>query len=343
MTLAVLHAYVPNQGDGWHYFHDALNRFFELALARREHAEELPLPQRQLLDLLAVDVPPLVQEVIGSALETARLLGQRAAEMHLALASRPDDPAFAPETFSSHYQRSLYQSLRSQVRQTFATVRKNLDSLPEEVRGQAERLLGEESALLERGRAVYEHKIAALRGRCHGDFNLREVLYTGRDFVVIDFEGVPTRPLSDRRRKQTPLRDAAVMLRSFHYVVQAALDAGHIRREDRPALVAWARLWQLWVSVAFLRGYVETAATGKILPATLQEQEILLDFYQLKRGLHELRYEMTRGRARAGIPIQGLLQVLEAPAPASPQAEPQAQRQEKEPVTASPQPGGQNS
>jgi maltose alpha-D-glucosyltransferase/alpha-amylase len=343
MTLAVLHAYVPHQADGWHFFQDALGRFFEQTLTRREHAEELPLPQQQLLDLLAVEVPRLAQDAIGTALETARLLGQRAAEMHLALASRPEEPAFAPEPFTSHYQRSLYQSLRSQIRQTFVLLRDDLSALPADLHGAAERLLGQEEALLDRARAIYEHKIRAQRIRSHGDFTLREVLYTGRDFAFIDFEGVPTRPLSDRRRKHTPLRDVAVMLRSFHYAVQAALENGNVRREDRPALLPWARLWQLWVSVAFLRGYWGTAATGNILPATLPEQEVLLDYYQIKRALQEVRYELARGRGRLGIPLQGLLQVLEAPAAFPPAAAPPAQVQGEKVVASSPAQGGEKS
>jgi maltose alpha-D-glucosyltransferase/alpha-amylase len=346
MTLAVLHAYVPHQSDGWHFFQDALGRFFEQVLTRHSEKDELGMTidewkKKRLLDLLAVEVPKLAQEAIGSALETARLLGQRAAEMHLALASRPEDPAFAPEPFTSHYQRSLYQSLRSQVRQTFVLLRDNLEGLAADVRTAAERLLGREEALLERARAVCEHKIATPRLRCHGDFTLREVLYTGRDFVVIDFEGVPTRPLSDRRRKYTPLRDVAVMLRSFHYAAQAALENGNVRREDRPALVPWARLWQLWTSVAFLRGYWGTTGAGNILPATLPEQEVLLDYYQIKRALHELRYETGRGRNRIGIPIQGLTQVLETPVPFSAPAQPVAQGPGTEVVTAAPGPGGE--
>ncbi len=343
MTLATLHAFVPNQGDGWRYFRDELGRFFEQALARREHREDLPLPQQPLLELLGGDFPRLAQEVIGTGLESARRLGQRTAELHLALASRPDDPAFAPEPFTSHFQRSLYQSLRSQTRQTFLLLRKHLDSLPEEVRGEGHRLEQREEAILERARAVYATKIIAPRIRNHGDCNLREVLYTGRDFVFIDFEGVPSRPLSDRRRKYTPLRDVAVMLRSFHYAALTTLATGNVRGEDRPALVPWASLWELWISVAFLKGYWGTAAVGSILPATLPEQEILLDFYQLKRGLQELRYELLRSRGRPGIPIRGLLQVLDTPPGAAPAAETVVQVVKQEALAASPRQGEEKS
>jgi maltose alpha-D-glucosyltransferase/alpha-amylase len=313
LTMAVLHEFVPNQGDAWRYCQDALGRYFEQVLARPERAEQLPLPHEPLLTLREGPIPRLAQEVIGTMLETARLLGQRTAELHMALASRPEDPAFAPEPFTTLYQRSLYQSLRSQTRRAFVLLRQQVDALPEEVRPEARRLEQQEEALLERVRAVYKHKIDAQRIRCHGDFNLREVLYTGRDVLIFDFEGQPLRPFSDRRRKYTPLRDVAGMLRSFHYAALHALNDGQLRREDRATLAPWGRVWQLWTSVAFLQGYGEAATGSTFLPPTRMEQGILLDFYWVKRSLNELRYELARGPDRVAIPILGLLQLLDTP------------------------------
>jgi maltose alpha-D-glucosyltransferase/alpha-amylase len=311
MTLAVLHEFVPHQGDGWRYCQDALGWFFEQALARQSRGADLSAGLRSPVDLIDEPPPPVVQETVGPALEAARQLGQHTGEMHLALASRPDDPAFAPEPFTALYQRSLYQSLRSQTRRAFVLLRKHLNELSEEVRASARELETQEDALIQSVRAVYQHKITAQRIRCHGDYNLREVLYTGRDFVVIDFEGMPSRPLSDRRRKYTPLRDVASMLRSFQYAALFALNNGGLRREDRPILAPWTRLWHVWVSVAFLKAYREVAARGTFLPANRDEHDLLLHFYLAKRALNELRYELGRSPERAAIPIQGLLQDLE--------------------------------
>src|SRR5947199_2289952 len=186
MNLAVLHEYVPHQSDGFCYCQDVLSRYFEQALTRHARGEKPPVAARspdratQQLELIDKEIPSLAQELIGPTLEVARLLGQRTAEMHLALASRPDDPDFAPEPFGTLYQRSLYQSLRSLARQAFVLLRKRQSELPEEVRGEARKLLDREDALLLRIRAVYEHKINAQRIRCHCDYKLREVLWTGR-------------------------------------------------------------------------------------------------------------------------------------------------------------------
>jgi maltose alpha-D-glucosyltransferase/alpha-amylase len=310
-TLAVLHRYVPHQSDGWDYCQDALGRYFEQALMRNARGEQpAPIPQ-SVAALLTEEIASLTQEAIGAALEMARQLGQRMAELHLILAAHPDDPTFAKEPFTSLYQRSLYQSVRSQIRQTFVILRKRMESLPESIRPEAQRLEGQEEALLQRGQTIHQHKIAAGRIRCHGDANLREVLYTGKDFVFIDFEGIPTRPLSDRRRKYTPLRDVACMMRSFHYVSEAALRHGVVRHEDQPVLAPWARLWAATMGQVFWRAYWETASKGDFLPEQPDSRDLLLDFYLLKRALMELRHELTRPGGRVDIPVQGLLHVLE--------------------------------
>jgi maltose alpha-D-glucosyltransferase/alpha-amylase len=313
LTLGVLYEYVEHQADGWQFCQDALGRYFEQALARPERRGDLPLPRRPLLELRTAEVPRLAQDMIGTPLETARLLGQRVAELHRALSSHPEDPAFASEPFTTLYQRSLYQSLRSQARQMFVLLRRQLGALPEEVRDEARRLHGQEEALLQRARAVYQHKIRAQRIRSHCDLTLHEVLYTGRDIVFIDFEGATYRPLSDRRRKYTPLRDLACMLRSFQGAALFALANGRVRREDFATLEPWAELWQLWMCAAFLRGYWDSNDIGPLLPESVQEQDILLHFYLSKRALNELRYQLMRDPGRAAVAVRSLLNVLDMP------------------------------
>jgi maltose alpha-D-glucosyltransferase/alpha-amylase len=311
MTLAVLHGFVPNQGDAWRLIRDSLGRYFERVLTGEVQVQELPLPRQPILDLVDAEFPPPVQELLGSYLEPARLLGQRTAELHLALTSAPDDPAFAPEPFTTMYQRSLYQSVRTQARQTFELLARCLKDLPDSVREDGQRLLGLEPELVKRARSILERKITALRIRCHANYHLGEVLYTGKDFVIIDFEGDSTRPWSDRRRKRAALRDVSTMLRSFHYAALSAMTKGNIRPEDATTLQPWARFWNLWVSVTFLKAYLEGAGQAAFLPKTRAELAALLDFYLLKRAVQELRYDLGNSPDRAHIPLQGLLQLLQ--------------------------------
>jgi maltose alpha-D-glucosyltransferase/alpha-amylase len=272
----------------------------------------LPVPQRPLLDLAGEDVPALAQEEIGSYLADAGLLGQRTGELHVALASDSADPAFAPEPFTTLYQRSLYQSVRTQTRQAFLLLRRHLKALPEPTRADAHQVLAREEELLLRLRSVFEQPIQAMRTRCHGDYHLGQVLFTGKDFVILDLEGDPHRSLSDRRRKRTPLRDVASMLRSFHYATVAAVKLGKIRPEDVPILQPWARLWHLWVSVAFFKAYLAVAATDSFLPKRPEELRILLDHSLIKRCVNELRFELANNTDRVRIPLRGLLHMLPA-------------------------------
>jgi maltose alpha-D-glucosyltransferase / alpha-amylase len=313
-TLAILQAFVPNQGDAWRYTLDALGRYFERALAApTPPLAELPFASRTLLDLAERDQSPQIYELVGAYIEQASLLGQRTAELHLALASALDDPQFAPEPFTALYQRSIYQSMRTQTSRVFQLLRRQLKELPEQDRADAEQLLLREAAIVASFRALLEGQISALRIRYHGDYHLGQVLYTGKDFVIIDFEGEPGRPLRDRRIKRSPLRDVAGMLRSFHYAVHTALRnqaAGSlIRPEDMPLASAWAHSWQLWVSAAFLRTYRATADEAPFLPRR-EELALLLDAFLLEKAIYELGYELNNRPDWVRIPLRGILDLV---------------------------------
>jgi maltose alpha-D-glucosyltransferase/alpha-amylase len=229
--------------------------------------------------------------------------------MHLALGSA-DDGNLAPEPFTPHYQRSLYQSARSLSRQAFELLRRRLPDLPEEEREEAQRVLGQEDRLVSDMRRLLDAPLSALRIRCHMDYHLGQVLHTGRDFVIIDFEGEPARPLSQRRMKRSPLFDVAGMIRSFHYAALSALRQGGVRPEDTKELEPWARFWYVWVSVAFLQSYLNAVAEARWLPSSSEELNSLLNFFLLEKAVYELRYEMNNRPDWVGVPLQGLQDLL---------------------------------
>jgi maltose alpha-D-glucosyltransferase/alpha-amylase len=316
VTIAILHGFVPNQGDAWNYTLDALGRYFETALAQPSTVRP-ELVQKSLLALTEEQCPVLASELIGSYLASAQLLGQRTAELHLALASDTHDLRFAPEAFSTLYQHSIYQSMRSMAAQSFQLLRRHLKDLPEVVVSDAQKVLGLESEVLRRFRSVLQSKITAMRMRYHGDYHLGQVLYTGKDFVIIDFEGEPLRPLSQRRIKRSPLRDVAGMLRSFHYAAYTGLfDQRHkgmlnSHPEGLAVLEPWARFWHLWVSVAFTQTYLGVTQQARFLPRTRAELQILLDAYLLEKAVYELSYELNHRPDWVPIPLNGILQLLE--------------------------------
>jgi maltose alpha-D-glucosyltransferase / alpha-amylase len=166
----------------------------------------------------------------------------------------------------------------------------------------------------QRFRALRDRHITAMCTRIHGDYHLGQVLYTGKDFILIDFEGEPARPISVRRLKQSPLRDVAGMLRSFHYAVYTTLleQTADIRPEDLAAFAPWAHVWYRWVSAAFLNAYCTVADQGAFLPQTREERQVLLDAYLLEKALYELRYELNSRPDWVNVPLQGILDLVEA-------------------------------
>ncbi|MFH1486764.1 MAG: alpha-amylase, partial [Chloroflexota bacterium] len=299
----------------WQYTLDALSHYFERALMQQRNGGQITLPSAPLLHLFEESPPKLAQEVIGPYLEIARLLGQRTAELHLALASAKDDPDFAPEPFSPFYRRSIYQSMRSLSGRSLQLLRTRLRELPVATQAEAEAVLSRESEIVRRFRAVFDGEISGMRIRCHGDYHLGQALHTGKDFIIIDFEGEPARPLSERRLKRSPIRDVAGMLRSFHYAACSALfeetARGVLNPEAAAALEPWACLWHVWVSAAFLKAYLAKAKEDTFLPQEPDELQVLLDALLLEKAVYELGYELNNRPQWVRIPLQGILRLLE--------------------------------
>jgi len=317
ITLAILQAYVPNQGDAWQYTVDTLSQFYEQVATRSGDRPPEAVARGDVLAMLDEELPARAQELIGAYRESARLLGTRTAELHLALASALEDPTFAPEAFTPFYQRSLYQSMRNLTAQALLLLRLRLKGVPQASREQAQKVLDLQNEMLRRFRMILDQKVTAVRTRVHGDYHLGQVLYTGNDFVIIDFEGEPARSMSERRIKRSPLSDVAAMLRSFHYAAYSALLAGEagstVRPEDLPQLEPWANFWHRSVSAIFLKAYLEAAGQAAFLPKTRDEIGILLNTYLLEKAVYELRYELNNRPDWVRIPLQGILMLLERP------------------------------
>jgi maltose alpha-D-glucosyltransferase/alpha-amylase len=313
-TLAILQQFVANQGDAWEYTLHELESYFEHILEQRSEKNAAVIPQASLLELSATDEPPEMLETMGIYMEAVQTLARRTAEMHLVLASAVDNKAFTPEPFSKLYQRSLYQSMRTLAGRNLPLLQRHLKDIPQDVQPQARQVLELKKDILYRFHRLLDLKITGMRTRCHGDYHLGQVLYTGKDFVIIDFEGEPARPIGERRIKRSPLRDLAGMLRSFHYAAYAALIAlenrGIMRPEDLPLLESWANYWHVWVCAAFVKTYLAIAAEGHFLPASGEEMKILLDALLLEKAVYELGYELNNRPDWVKIPIQGILQLM---------------------------------
>jgi maltose alpha-D-glucosyltransferase/alpha-amylase len=318
-TLAVLLTFVPNQGDAWEAFLDYAQRFFEVWEAvTPDRATTFCLPGDHGCG--ATDAPPAdLAGLLGEPLELARLLGRRTAEMHAALANAEDgNPSFAPEPYSQTYQRALLQSMRNTTRAAFQVLSARIGTLAGDAADLGHQLLGREADVLRSFRELTGHPVRAPRIRCHGDYHLGQVLWTGKDFVIIDFEGEPLRSIGERRLKRSSFKDVAGMVRSFDYAAWTGLRRHWdlLPPDNRAATVdrdrRGAELWGAWLGREFVRAY--TLRLGEVAPQLLppdpRDTELLLRSWVLEKALYEVRYELNSRPDWAEIPLRAIASIL---------------------------------
>ena len=254
------------------------------------------------------------------------LLGTRTAQMHLALATPTEDAAFAAEPLTAaNLSQADAARIETQLHSTLEALRTKLSTIPDEsTADSAALLLSKRAEFLSRARAIAALPPQGKRIRIHGDYHLGQTLRTvgdqaaSGDFVLLDFEGEPARPLPERRKKQSPLKDVAGMIRSFSYAANAAFfrfTEGRADTSDKAEninLGALTMAWEKAASEEFLRAYGQTIATGgnetilDLLPAPAESQS-LLDAYLLEKALYELLYELNNRVAWLRIPLAGIL------------------------------------
>ncbi|MBN2428926.1 MAG: maltose alpha-D-glucosyltransferase [Deltaproteobacteria bacterium] len=308
----ILHQFIPNQGDAWSYTLHILGNYLERIMTLDSRVQKNLPSSVNILETREEDIPQPVLDLIHPYKESARLLGQRAAQLHLALASDRENPSFAPETLSALAQRSLYQSMRNLTMGVFQILASRSRTLPEAIRADVRNLLDQRSDVMERFSVLKGRRIATKIIRCHGDYHLGQVLHTGKDFIIIDFEGEPSRTLGERRAKRCPLTDVASMIRSFSYAAHSALlNHASLGQEDVPILEPWVELWHKHISALFLESYLQTSANAPFLPQNREELKILLKAFLLEKAIYELGYELNNRPDWVGIPLKGIKDILE--------------------------------
>ncbi len=311
IVLGMMQDLVPNQGDAWDYTRDSLKRFFERVLTRPKGAEE-EYVEHDLTPLNYEDLTEQMKELMGVIFpERISLLGQRTAEMHRALAAHPEEKDFEPEPFSLHYQRSLFSSLQSLTRNAFQNLQKNIRYLPDHIQAEAKEVLEMKADVLKIFKRVFDHKIPIMKIRTHGDYHLGQVLWTGKDFVIIDFEGEPARSFSERRLKRSPLRDVAGMVRSFHYAAYSILIDPELEQQKKEGdLNTWAESWYYLVTRMFLQGYYEHVRENNFIPDDPRDIEVLMETFLLEKAIYEMNYELNNRPDWVLIPLRGIKSIV---------------------------------
>ena len=306
-TLAMLQGLVANEGDGWKWTLEELDRYYETC-APIAYPEAPTGESKDVLEISGHPRSQLARDHVGLYLDSAATLGRRTAELHLALASPSRDLAFAPEPVSAQDLEDLLRDLRKHAASVFDLLKERMADLPDELVEVAAAVLSRRSRILDNFKALQPDGLRTLRTRVHGDYHLGQVLKTKTDFVILDFEGEPARPLAERRSKQCPLKDVAGMLRSFSYAAYASL-TNYVARHsgDFSRLEPWARLWELSVGGEFLRAYRDTAGDAKFLPLDTSDFRRLLDVFLLDKALYEVLYELNSRPTWVRIPLLGIL------------------------------------
>ncbi len=293
-ALAVVHAFVENQGDAWGITGAALDRFID--------------EQRLLTDETAAETSET-----ASMSQRMRQIGRRTAELHLALASRPDIADFAPEPIDMDDTAAWTDALLARARSVSDTLRhrRRHDELAAPAQQIAQQLLDHHDAIVRHIESGWNTHFDGFKIRNHGDFHLGQVLIAKDDAYIFDFEGAPGHPLAERRTKKPPARDVAGLLRSIDYATSAAIDrAPNLSAEERAALAPRIRSWGETLAAGYWESYRDTLGAAKLWPADEDQTQALLDLFLLDRAFCEIEYELANRPTWVHIPIEATLRML---------------------------------
>ncbi|MUP45810.1 maltose alpha-D-glucosyltransferase [Gramella sp. BOM4] len=310
-TLAMIQKMEENQGEVWNHVKDSLDRYFEKVLTQKDL--ELDRPVQYITEALDYeDFPEAVKELLGVILpERIHQLGEFTADLHKALSQDPADSNFDREESSLHYQRSLFSGLQTLTRNSLDNLKSVLKDLPEDVQEEAREVLKLKSDILKIFRNIYRHKIPVMKIRTHGDYHLRQILWTGKEYIMNSFEGDPSKSFSERRIRRSAMRDLAAMIRSLHYAAYSnILSSEYDQQRKEGDLEKWAETWHYYNTRLFIKGYFEKASGSDFVPEDMEDFKILMHTFLLEKALNELNYEIQNRPQWIIIPLRGIKEVI---------------------------------
>lgn len=292
-AIAIIHEFVVNQGDAWTVTAAYLDRFVD--------------EQR----LLATEEHPARSEEQIPYLRYMSQCGRRVAEMHMALARDTSLADFAPEPVRPEDVQRWTDGVMARAERVFETLMHSSDMIKEADRPLVDQLQAQRAALPDRLKALLARDIDILNIRHHGDFHLGQMLIVKDDIFIIDFEGEPRRPHSERRRKAPAARDVAGLIRSIDYSATAALErALKIAPDEQGKLGAALAAWRDRATETFLGAYREAMTHPRLWPADPQDAAKVLNFFLLEKAFYEIEYELAHRPDWLRVPLTGTLRIL---------------------------------
>ena len=305
--IGMLQGFVPNEVNGWEHAVDELQRYFD-----RVNTVVMPPEHERRVAARG----SIITDAIGGYLASAERLGQRTGQMHLALAASNGNRAFEPEPLDADRLEQMASSMRALAESTLDLVATRRETLPDSLSPLANQFLGLRDRLLKEFDELRTLAPQATVTRVHGDFHLGQLLWSSGDPIFLDFEGEPTRPLAERRVKQSPLKDVAGMIRSFSYASHAALYAwSRPRPQDFDRLEPWARVWAHWAATAFLDAWKDVAGGASFAPKDPATFDRILRAFRLEKACYEIQYEINNRPEWVRIPLVGILGLAEDTGP----------------------------
>jgi maltose alpha-D-glucosyltransferase/alpha-amylase len=291
-AVAVVHRFVENQGDAWAVTNAYLDRFVE---------------EQRLL----------TAEAAGHSDEQAAYLhriehvGQRVAELQLALAGREDVVDFAPEPISAADIRRWTETLLERAVHTLDHLARRRSDLADTDRQLLEKVLSTRESLASLLHELLPDTLDAVKIRHHGDFHLGQMLIVKDDVFIIDFEGEPRRSIEDRRQKAPAARDVAGLIRSIDYSATGALErALRSAPDDEDKIARALEGWRASAVAAFLAGYRRSLTNLRLWPRSTQAADRLLDFFLLEKAFYEIEYELAHRPDWLRVPLAGTWRIL---------------------------------
>jgi len=314
IVLGIMQTMIENHGNGYTYMRERVNNFIERVMAR----ERSQLNPFEFIGTLVNPVgfeqlPEHLQELVGTnAAGETRLLGKRTGQMHLALASASgEDEAFRPEPFSLHYQRSLYSHMQSLLREAFQNLNRYQKKATGDLAKKTELILSQRNVLVDEMKKIYAKKLDVIKIRIHGNYNLSQVLLTGKDMAIQDYGGDAAHSYSERRLKRAAFRDVASMVTSIYEVtLESFLNNDHISKESHADLLPFSTLWAHYISGIFINSWKETVKGSKLIPADPEDLSMMLQNYLLLQILKKLNYDVNYHEENTPVSLDIILSLL---------------------------------
>ncbi|MCB1111144.1 MAG: maltose alpha-D-glucosyltransferase [Chlamydiales bacterium] len=310
--IGIMQQFIANSGDMWQHTLNVIRIYHDNLISKNLSSDDLfALRSDDIFDL--TDLPEEIKGLIGiDYLETIADLAYATAEVHTALANSSDSNIGA-ETFTPFSQKAKYQWMRTRLKRVVAMIHDGYKEFDTETRQLAEQFLSFEGKIIDTFKIFIDGNLKMMKTRIHGDLHLGQVLYTTRGPMIIDFEGEPAVPLSERRLKRLVLQDVASMIRSFDYAVQSKLVLDdHISQDKRDHYEHYAAMWYSAVASKYLKTYLRAIQMSDhpLVPESMDMTRKLLKAFLMHKAVYEIGYELQNRPSWVKIPLKGILNLV---------------------------------